>query len=52
VLTALGLLLMDAPEPVRDLIRDVRRHVTKLMTAERWVVMVAGPGGRRANPAD
>jgi len=44
VLTALGLLLMDAPQPVRDLVGDVRAHVNKSLKAERWVVMVAGPG--------
>jgi hypothetical protein len=44
VLNAVGLLLMDAPQPVRDHLREVRRRVNTLLTAERWVVMVAGPG--------
>ncbi|MCW2678041.1 MAG: hypothetical protein JWR70_3081 [Modestobacter sp.] len=40
----MGQLLMDAPQPMRDLIREVRRQVNELLTAERWVVMVAGRG--------
>ena len=44
VLNAVGLLLMDAPAPVRELLGEVQRQLNKLLTAERWVVMVAGPG--------
>ncbi|MCF6506591.1 hypothetical protein E9549_04085 [Blastococcus sp. MG754426] len=44
VLNAVGLLLLDAPQPVRDYLRDVQRQVNKLLKAERWVVMVGGPG--------
>lgn len=44
VLTALGLLLLDAPQPVRDLVPEVRRKVNAALTGERWIVMVAGPG--------
>ncbi len=44
VLAALGLLLMDAPELVRDLVREVRRQVNELLAGERWIDIVAGPG--------
>ena len=44
VLNAVRLLLLDAPQPVRDHLREVQRQVNKLLKAERWVVMVAGPG--------
>ena len=40
----MGQLLRDAPQLMRDRIREVRRQVNELLTAERWVVMVAGRG--------
>lgn len=44
VLGAVGALMPNAPQPVLTGVRDVRREVNRLLAAERWVVMVAGPG--------
>ena len=44
VLSAVGALTPNAPRSVLTGIREVRRQVSKLLVAERWVVMVAGPG--------
>lgn len=44
VMGALGSLMPNAPQPVLDGLRQMRREVNRLLAAERWIVMVAGPG--------